>query len=683
MTNIDTFKQLCRRVISSLLVYSLLAAGLATAIATPAGATQLSASIQQQVSWHVNDDPTLHGANWQAGDPASASNGYGPSKYFGGSNYAYLSRDIDPTSHWAQWDMGTRIGTQEIEVFIPHRLATAQTRYGITVGSSTTHTDLIAQREIYGWHSLGRVSTNGNRTRIEVRWEDSRQDQEANSWLLGVDALRMRCVSNCGLGPTPPPPQPQNLRAAVHEVNKLNITWRSPTGDGSSIDRYKVQISRPAIRDHPDHRDAPPWNPNPWYEDGTSTITAGLRRNVAYKITVTAVSEGNILGVPSDIYMTIPSGRAYIDDEPILRGRSSINCTLGSTKSCWKHHPDGPLSYNTYFKRPNDKEFIIERRVTANDFWGTNGFHVVYIDPEKRQKAIWEFPSVVEGSYDVGIYLPDVYNNDSRQPGAIVRYRVEVDDRRVLIKQIDQSRYHNKGGRWIDLGEIETRSSSKVEIFVSSYWPDDTRSDSYAAKPSGTADWTYHLAADAARLMPSDGVVDWSRLGTLHDEAVSWCQVDAFITLFIEPLYNVLKAMAVDRALDAAIVLAGAAVTAATGGTAAPVAAVAVAARIGLSVKATLTLVRIVQYLRTAYRFLEKAKTIADYVDGLDTLDTLISNVGAIITDPTGETGYSTNLDVLCNIEKVWENYYGEQSFWDRFKTRLVEWFGKVIEWVT
>ena len=689
-----------RRSVPAFLVLVVLAAGLATATATPAAASpntvvaqSNSCLIDRSDEWDIDDTPTYAG-NWKVGDhPASNGYGYGPDRYQYGvnwSNYLYaLTGSTGSTARW-EWKRETREGTQEIDVFVPCRQASAKIKYRINIGSQTIHTGYINQNDIYGWHSLGTYRADGNRVSVEVHYNDAQTAPGARSRIVGLDAMAMRCVANCQPDSEASadlvPGHPRNLTTNVHDFRRLRITWQHPSSNASSVDRYEVKISRPPIRDHPHYSDRRSWNPNPWYVSGTSSRTPRLLRDVTYEIRVTALSEDGVRGPSRTLHVKIPAGSVYIDDNPELEGRSSANCATGGTKSCWKHYRHG---INTYFKRPNDKAFIIERRFDANDFWGTNGFHVVYADPQKRQRAIWEFRNVLQGQYEVGIYLPDVFNEDRWQPGAIVTYRVEVNDRRVLTTKIDQSSYHNRGGRWVSLGEVETTPSSKVEIFVSSYWPRDSSRNSEAASPSGTDDWTYHIAADAARLVPADlipaDISDWSSLGlgTSLDEAVAWCQVDAFITLFIEPLYNVLKGMAVDRVLDAAIVAAGAAVTAATGGAAAPVAAVAIATRLGLSVKTALTIGRVVQGLRSAYRLLEEAKAIADYVGGLDTLHILVSNIGNIVTDPTGDSALSTDLDTLCNIEKVWENYYGEQSLWDKLKTRIVEFFGRVIEWVT
>jgi len=119
------------------LVICVLAAGLVTA------ATSASALQSQQTDWYTNDNPTYGpgGAKrgWRGGDPESTGNGYGPSRYSNNSNYAYASAasppgdSWNPTGSWARWDMGTRVGNQEIQVYVPKNHATARVRYKITL----------------------------------------------------------------------------------------------------------------------------------------------------------------------------------------------------------------------------------------------------------------------------------------------------------------------------------------------------------------------------------------------------------------------------------------------------------------------------------------------------------------------------------------------------------------------
>ncbi len=761
------------------------AIALLATILTPAHAQSHSQpyTLQSQTDWFVNDDPYLFGPQeaWYDGD---SGHGYGNNNFV----YTYGIGGEANADNWVHWYMGNRVGRQEIQVYVPSNQATATVNYNIYIGDTQSKVR-VEQKNISGWHSLGRYNANGADVTIGVFDNDVEQHhaRDGFTWSsIGIDAVAMRCVVNCSEGESGVLAPPRSVVAAPHGTNQIRVTWSAPANSGSSpISGYELEYSRPALRNHPLYGDRSPYNSGPvkvnesarshttgaflrrvtytvkvitisndgqrsepaittattagstptsptqprnvkaaahgtkkirvtwsppsdsgsasikhytvrfsrpaigddpaWSSTRTTTSTSrtsgNLRPGVTYTVTVTAVNRDNRASNAVTVKATTKKpGRVYIDDNPELEGIKGLNCLLGGTKSCWKHYKHG---VNTYFKRPNDKEFIIERRYSANDFWGTNGFHVVYADPQKKWRATWEFKNVEARQYDVGVYLPDVYEDNRWQPGAIVTYRVFVDGTRVLTKEIDQSRYHNKGGRWVNLGEIKATQSSRVSIFVSSYWPNDSSRNSMAARPSGTADWTYHIAADAARLTPADNSVDWPRLGSSFSEAVAWCQVDGFITLVIEPLYNVLKGIVSDALQTAAISAAAGAVTAATGGAAAPVAALVVATRLGLSFKKVFTLARVVQHLRTAYRFLEKAQSVADYVDGIDTLDTLISHMGNIVTDPTGKSSQATDLDALCNVERVWENYYGEQSFWDKLKTRILEFFGKVIDWVT
>ena len=113
-----------------LLVLGLFAAGMATT--TRASASQPLTFQAEQTDWHVNDIPEFGPdgvkVGWSAGDPASQGNGNRPARYSNNSNYAYASAvgGRNPDTSWARWDMDNRVGTQEIQVFIPENHATSQ-----------------------------------------------------------------------------------------------------------------------------------------------------------------------------------------------------------------------------------------------------------------------------------------------------------------------------------------------------------------------------------------------------------------------------------------------------------------------------------------------------------------------------------------------------------------------------
>ena len=270
-----------RQIVASFLALSICAAGLATAIASPAAAATAHAAVMQpsewpfdESEWNIDDAPSLHGRSWWGGKLTNARNqygqpyGHGPARH-NGSSYAYVSEETgDPTGHWARWDMGNREGTQELAVFVPRADASARVRYRVTIGSRVTYTDWIIQREIYGWHPLGRVDANGNRVRIEVHYNDSQTAPGRSgpaARRVGVDAMAMRCVSNCSTSPPsttsiPPsgededdnevPGVPRNVRLQVVDESDgsrtVVATWSPPAdGGGSAITNYRVTISRP------------------------------------------------------------------------------------------------------------------------------------------------------------------------------------------------------------------------------------------------------------------------------------------------------------------------------------------------------------------------------------------------------------------------------------------------------
>ena len=185
---------------------------IATALATVVLATVLApiavsapAVAQSQTDWYVNDNPSLFGPSeywfW-----CNSGHGYGSNN----CRYTYAIGGESTAGNWAQWNMGSRVGRQEIQVYIPSDHATATVNYNITIGNNT-HKRAVAQLGTSGWHSLGNWNTNGANVMIAVYDNDASQHWERDGYVsssIGVDAIAMRCNLSCGPTPPPPPPPP-------------------------------------------------------------------------------------------------------------------------------------------------------------------------------------------------------------------------------------------------------------------------------------------------------------------------------------------------------------------------------------------------------------------------------------------------------------------------------------------
>ena len=158
------------------------------------------AQAQSQTDWYVNDEPSLFGPAeyWFLGD---AGHGYGSNNY----RYTYAIGGESSADNWARWEMGERVGRQEIQVYVPGNHATATVNYHIRIGSDTSR-KAVAQRNVSGWYSLGDWTTDGSEVAVSVYDNDAQQHWERDGALsssIGVDAIRMRCVSDCGAAPPP------------------------------------------------------------------------------------------------------------------------------------------------------------------------------------------------------------------------------------------------------------------------------------------------------------------------------------------------------------------------------------------------------------------------------------------------------------------------------------------------
>ena len=312
-----------RKSIIVLCVMSLLVAGMV--VATPAAGGQLVIVQSQQTGWHFNDDPVFgpDGANvgWRGGDPESRGHGYGPAKYFNNSNYAFASAENgwNPRGSWARWEMGTRIGTQEIQAYIPGNDASARVKYAVIVGFETgsviDYSDWVNQEDEFGWHSLGRFSADGGNVTIEVRYDDSRTaiGRTGARWRsVGIDAVRMRCVVDCtGVDNNVSPSLPRNVKASPHGENRLRVTWDAPANTGGSpIGYYGVQYSRPELKNHPTYGDRKEYTSRWYWPNGTVHTSSGLLKGVTYTIKVRAI---NTAGNVGNIASTTGTTRSDVD----------------------------------------------------------------------------------------------------------------------------------------------------------------------------------------------------------------------------------------------------------------------------------------------------------------------------------------------------------------------------------
>ncbi len=185
-----------------------------------------------QTEWYVNDDPTLGGTEryWRSGQ---AGRGYGDNNYV----YTFADSDASDPDNTALWEMGNRIGRQEIHVYIPSNHATATVDYKIrihradnTIMRSATFS--VEQAKVRGWIPLGTIDSNGSKVSILVEDNGARQDWETNGEIwssIGIDAIRMRCVSNC----TPDESDEEEIRPDGREVR---IEWGADLSSDSDPD---------------------------------------------------------------------------------------------------------------------------------------------------------------------------------------------------------------------------------------------------------------------------------------------------------------------------------------------------------------------------------------------------------------------------------------------------------------
>ncbi len=146
--------------------------------------------------WYVNDDPFLWGPEkfWHDGAQGAG---------YGSNNFKYTDANGNSATavNWVHWYMGDRSGRQEVEVYVPTQQATSTVLYEVSLNNSAYASATIRQKEAFGWTQLGAYDFNGGdvviTTNDNTTLEDADDLNDYGRRLIGIDAIRMRCVERC------------------------------------------------------------------------------------------------------------------------------------------------------------------------------------------------------------------------------------------------------------------------------------------------------------------------------------------------------------------------------------------------------------------------------------------------------------------------------------------------------
>ena len=213
-------------------------------------ATPTLISLQSQTDWYINDDPGLAGDQFFPGARScffEAQGGFGPAKAdspYDGSNFIYMLA-AGGESDWenaAYWEMGSRVGVQRVSVFVPsgtlnsvtYTVWSTDARWDSQITRSDV-TTAVEDRVTDGgrWVDLGEFPTSG--ADISILLYDNAAEYHALevprcTALVGVDAVRMRCVRECTLSQAP-----STVRGVSYQDGLA--TWdEEPTATGYELD---------------------------------------------------------------------------------------------------------------------------------------------------------------------------------------------------------------------------------------------------------------------------------------------------------------------------------------------------------------------------------------------------------------------------------------------------------------
>ena len=349
-------------------VTAVLAAILVSAGTVPSVVDEVEVA-QAQTTWIEFDDPDygpqgIGRTGWRAGDSVSRGNGYGQGRYWNGySNYAYVSSadGWNPRGSWVEWKLseGPLSGTYEIQAYIPGNHAVATVNYYIqecidvndVTGCSIQVSPAITQYFFEGWVSLGEYEFGGDQSYVAVRFNyDYNVTPYNGNDIIAFDAMRMRCVWNCG-GSTPSATVPGPVRDLLAGVTtttvndnyvdreyRVSMSWLPPEVTTSvPVTHYSIEISRPELS----HNESI----GPWSWQGTTRNTSysftSSSKCANYTILVTAhndVGSGSasrtLVSVPDcppdrpDVSIELEGRRLVFDDPDVVVSWDSIDGAL-------------------------------------------------------------------------------------------------------------------------------------------------------------------------------------------------------------------------------------------------------------------------------------------------------------------------------------------------------------------
>lgn len=417
-----------------------------------------------QSGWYVNDAPTLGGTEsyWRSGQPGRG---------YGDNNYVYMLADSDASDpdNTALWEMGNRIGRQVVQVYIPSDNATATVDYKIRIhradNTVRSFTRSVRQVGFIGWVPLITIEPDGSEVSILVEDNGARQDWETDGEIwssIGIDAIRMRCVSNC----TPD----TSVRGAQSDDREVRISWgddlnRDPDLEIRNWCRGYVfcrDFSYELIDFDPGpytlecwlaHQKEHYWrNPSwagPEYENKKNRCRVKGNFQLVPYVFVDGVKSNELRWVRSDDEGTQPDGQEsvqtewHVNDKPSLsywdegdesRKIQSLDSTVwGRDPAWWRLRGEGYSQGDSYYT------------------FAIGGASVI------DNQAEWRMGSRV-GTQEIQIYIP---GNSSKPFTATVDYEIQIAGEPSQSVRIEQER--DKG--WVSLGRFDL-NGAEVTIRV-------------------------------------------------------------------------------------------------------------------------------------------------------------------------------------------------------------------------